>query len=178
MSFVTVQLGQCGNQLGLELFRSLGNELLSTYPDSLELCFRHDQHGHFIPRCLLVDMEPKAVHECLQTSRSRKLLWTYDTENVIIQQSGSGFDNCSHVFMSAVGAPVIHVGPLQGITGLWAIICMACNVLRPWCNVLGGKWNAVTILVASCLSTVLRVAQALAWDPELLRSLATIFRRH
>ena len=88
MSIVTLQLGQCGNQLGSELFRALGTQLLGA-TNSSDAFFRSNSSGHWVPRCLLVDMEPKVVNACM---RSNKLssLWMYDPANAVLQQSGSG----------------------------------------------------------------------------------------
>lgn len=89
MSIVTLQLGQCGNQLGVELFNVLGSDLLSARTNASDFCFREMRDGHFTPRCLLVDMEPKVVDACVQKSRLQSC-WAYDPANVIVQQSGSG----------------------------------------------------------------------------------------
>eukprot|EP00892_Ulva_mutabilis_P006400 jgi/Ulvmu1/4131/UM019_0110.1 len=89
MSVITLQIGQCGNQLGSELFEVLGKQLLNSNTSAYDVCFRSTSNGHYVPRCLLVDMEPKVVHACINGNRSQKS-WAYDPANVVIQQSGSG----------------------------------------------------------------------------------------
>lgn len=90
MSLVTVQLGQCGNQLGSQLFELLDEEV-SEWGHERERFFRRDsgtERG--IARTVLVDMEPKAVNACLRKGSRPSANWAYDSKNVVIQQSGSG----------------------------------------------------------------------------------------
>lgn len=63
MSVVTVQLGQCGNQVGGALFDVLAGEALSASrkeePEA-ETFFRRAKGGtQWVARAVLVDMEPK-----------------------------------------------------------------------------------------------------------------------
>jgi hypothetical protein len=70
-SVVTLQLGQCGNQLGHALFDSLGQ--CSSAPFDAELSvalptfFRESMSGKpSVARAVLVDMEPKVIQQTLQ----------------------------------------------------------------------------------------------------------------
>ena len=112
MSIVTVQLGQCGNQLGSQLFGLLDEEV-SEWGHERELFFRRDsgtERG--IARTVLVDMEPKAVNVCLRKGSRPSANWAYDSKNVVIQQSGSG-----------VLTPLVD-SELTGFTPTKAVDCM------------------------------------------------------
>ncbi|KDO16606.1 hypothetical protein SPRG_17885 [Saprolegnia parasitica CBS 223.65] len=54
MSIVTLQLGQCGNQLGYALFDKLATELEA--PLEMDIFFRGPSST---ARAVLIDMEPK-----------------------------------------------------------------------------------------------------------------------
>jgi tubulin delta len=96
MSVVTLQLGQCGNQLGFDLHAILAGELL-TGPSAgaSETFFREGRTGVHVARALLLDMEPKVVNSCINRSQLESS-WRYDRGNVVLQQSGSGAH--SHMF--------------------------------------------------------------------------------
>lgn len=114
---LTVQIGQCGNQLGGALFQKLADE---TDPQqSHQSAFFRKSASHASDRSLvasqasstaravLIDMEPKVIQQCLQASASRAaaapaaarqrtatttpgLEWKYESSNTYTRQSGSG----------------------------------------------------------------------------------------
>jgi len=68
MSIVTVQLGQCGNQIGSQFFSTVASDLQSSpssrhsvdYEDQcLDRFFSLDEHGKATARAVMVDTEPK-----------------------------------------------------------------------------------------------------------------------
>ena len=73
MSVVTVQMGQCGNQLGYEFFSSLAEDMApgsgsmgaaqeSAYQAAASDRFFHaDKEGVLSARAVMVDMEPKVI---------------------------------------------------------------------------------------------------------------------
>ncbi|XP_037632344.1 tubulin delta chain isoform X2 [Sebastes umbrosus] len=70
MSIVTVQLGQCGNQVGHELFDVLcsdapegGRREYSTA--SCERFFHQTTRGELVARAVLIDMEPKVINQSI-----------------------------------------------------------------------------------------------------------------
>ncbi len=96
MSVVTVQLGQCGNQIGSQLFTTLYNDALThqklarTYHDtSMERFFYTTPTRGPTPRAVLVDMESKVVQTTISSAR-RQSSWTYDERCVYTQKRGSG----------------------------------------------------------------------------------------
>ncbi|KAF0689748.1 Aste57867_18816 [Aphanomyces stellatus] len=96
MSVVTLQLGQCGNQVGLSLFDKLAAELKHFSPEDKECFFRaHDaknigSHPKTTARAVLIDMEPKVVNQCLDKAGGKSQAWQYDGANVVCEQGGSG----------------------------------------------------------------------------------------
>ena len=118
MSIITVQLGQCGNQIGRQLFSTLREDALGTlkgrqqqqrgesayYETSTERFFvaRDERRGgggcagnsngsSSAPRAraVLVDMESKAVQQTL-VEANRTGQWHYDPTCVYVQKRGSG----------------------------------------------------------------------------------------
>jgi len=74
MSVVTVQLGQCGNQIGSQFFSTIANDLCCSqnsrvfgdYEDAcVERFFSVGENGKKTARAVMVDTEPK-VFLCLQ----------------------------------------------------------------------------------------------------------------
>ena len=101
MSVVTVQLGQCGNQIGTQLFSKLYQE--SVY-QSLPTHCRQAAIDRFFyqlsrqgsseePQCqaraVLVDMESKVVHNSLADA-ARSGRFTFDEKSVYAEKKGSG----------------------------------------------------------------------------------------
>ena len=84
MSIVTVQLGQCGNQIGCDLFSLLHKDShqspqftstdaadnIAYKMDTLERYFTETRAGHHQheAKAVMVDMEEKVVHSCRQTA--------------------------------------------------------------------------------------------------------------
>lgn len=115
MSIVTVQLGQCGNQIGAQLFSTLyadATSLTSSAPyrqAALERFFHQCQDGSRDPqaRAVLVDMESKVVHQCLVAPK-REGKWTYDEKCTYTEKRGSGnnwangYLNHAHRAMAAI----------------------------------------------------------------------------
>ena len=91
MSVVTLQIGQCGNQLGHDLYNVLAQNVLDGSSNiASDMFFRQDSHGKYTPRALLLDMEPKVVNQCIYTTNRPATQWAYDSANAVVQQSGSG----------------------------------------------------------------------------------------
>jgi tubulin delta len=80
MSTLTIQIGQCGNQLGSALFDSLSSH---TQGLRREVFFDAKDRA----RAVLIDMEPKVVDRCLATKSHG---WSYDPMCAFTQQSGAG----------------------------------------------------------------------------------------
>lgn len=100
MSVVTVLLGQCGNQIGHQLYSTLYEDTApcvkakarnqTSYTESsLERFFDCRDGGRVSPRAVLVDMESKVVQRTVSLAKRSKL-WEYDERCVYTQQTGSG----------------------------------------------------------------------------------------
>ncbi|XP_036196086.1 tubulin delta chain isoform X2 [Myotis myotis] len=101
MSIVTVQLGQCGNQIGFEVFDALFSD--SHCPQGLcskreneayqasckERFFSEEEHGVPIARAVLVDMEPKVINQTLSKA-AQSGRWKYGQHSCFCQKQGSG----------------------------------------------------------------------------------------
>ncbi|XP_050784766.1 tubulin delta chain isoform X1 [Gopherus flavomarginatus] len=101
MSIVTVQLGQCGNQIGYEVFNAICNDFHSTHglcskkenESYQEACkerfFSEEKTGVPVARAVLVDMEPKVISQTLSIA-ARSGHWKYDHQSHFCQKQGSG----------------------------------------------------------------------------------------
>eukprot|EP00922_Rhytidocystis_sp_ex-Travisia-forbesii_P008622 GHVS01012638.1.p1 GENE.GHVS01012638.1~~GHVS01012638.1.p1 ORF type:complete len:508 (+),score=92.18 GHVS01012638.1:128-1525(+) len=102
---ITLQVGQCGNQIGMEFWKQLCAEhgideegLLHDYSaeggvmgggDRKDVFFYQADDEHYIPRALLFDLEPRVINT-IQTSDYRNL---YNPENFFVSKEGGGAGN-------------------------------------------------------------------------------------
>ncbi|XP_053563311.1 tubulin delta chain isoform X2 [Bombina bombina] len=101
MSVIAVQLGQCGNQIGYELFDVICSDLHSKngtcsrrenklYQEACkERFFNEDESGNLVARAVLVDMEPKVISHSLSMA-ARSGQWNYNHHSHFSQKQGSG----------------------------------------------------------------------------------------
>eukprot|EP00882_Tetradesmus_deserticola_P019856 GHRQ01021400.1.p1 GENE.GHRQ01021400.1~~GHRQ01021400.1.p1 ORF type:complete len:132 (+),score=44.40 GHRQ01021400.1:322-717(+) len=100
MPVVTVQLGQCGNQLGAAWFDTLAEELSSgAYgPYAAHAYFQQQEANSsgssaaasLAARAVLVDMEPKVIYSARQRAQASRHGWCYSSGSAASGQSGSG----------------------------------------------------------------------------------------
>ena len=92
MSVGIIQIGQCGNQIGLDIFNNLIEEMKnsSEYLSQLiyDSYFTISKTNKFQANSLLIDMESKVIDKCLKISEKNG--WNYIQDNIIYKQSGSG----------------------------------------------------------------------------------------
>jgi len=97
---ITLQLGQCGNQIGSEFWKQLCaehgispdgtlQEFAMGGEDRKDVFFYQADDEHFIPRNLMIDLEPRVIHS-IQNSPYRDL---YNQENFFIARDGGGAGN-------------------------------------------------------------------------------------
>ena len=115
MSIVTLQIGQCGNQIGGQFFSTIVEDLQlqksadqgkpnetgdppnDSYGDEcLHRFFSVSRDEAWTARSVLVDMEPKAIAQTVADAR-RSGCWSYSTGNQLCQKRGSG-NNWAHGF--------------------------------------------------------------------------------
>jgi hypothetical protein len=120
MSIITVQIGQCGNQIGEKLFETIisdcysfdstlnnrrhlsspsnqANELKQLNNDYLyeaKKRFFHiddeDNDKQLKCRSVLIDMETKVVDKLLKKSNTNQIEWSFRNSNSYTQKKGSG----------------------------------------------------------------------------------------
>ena len=100
---ITLQVGQCGNQIGGEFWKQLCLEhgitpdgTLRDPPNGVPLDDRKDvffyqsDDDHYIPRALLIDLEPRVVNKLAHYGSYKTL---FNPENLFIAQDGGGAGN-------------------------------------------------------------------------------------
>ena len=98
---ITIQVGQCGNQIGNEFWKQLCSEhgissegivdeKAINGDDRKDVFFYQADDDHYIPRSVLIDLEPRVINS-IQTSDFKHF---YNPENVFISKEGSGAGNC------------------------------------------------------------------------------------
>ncbi|KAF8337507.1 gamma tubulin [Cantharellus anzutake] len=97
---VTVQLGQCGNQIGSVFWQRLCAEhgispdgILEDWAteggDRKDVFFYQADDEHYIPRAIMVDLEPRVIQSILTGSHAN----LYNQENIYVSKGGGGAGN-------------------------------------------------------------------------------------
>ncbi|CAG5128652.1 unnamed protein product [Candidula unifasciata] len=97
---ITLQLGQCGNQIGMEFWKQLCAEhgispegILEEYAtegtDRKDVFFYQADDEHYIPRSVLLDLEPRVINSIMNSPYSK----LYNPENVYLSSHGGGAGN-------------------------------------------------------------------------------------
>lgn len=98
---ITLQLGQCGNQIGFEFWKKVCAEhgispegVLEDFAtnegfDRKDVFFYQADDNHYIPRAVLIDLEPRVINT-IMNSPYHKL---YNQENIYLSPSGGGAGN-------------------------------------------------------------------------------------
>ncbi|XP_012134825.1 tubulin gamma-1 chain isoform X2 [Megachile rotundata] len=97
---ITLQLGQCGNQIGFEFWKKLCAEhgispegILEDYAiegtDRKDVFFYQSDDEHYIPRAVLLDLEPRVIHTIMNSQYSK----LYNPENIFLSKHGGGAGN-------------------------------------------------------------------------------------
>eukprot|EP00959_Pyramimonas_sp_CCMP1952_P420229 8801645-Pyramimonas_sp.AAC.1 len=97
---ITLQVGQCGNQVGTEFWKQLCLEhgisadgILEDFAtngeDRKDVFFYQADDEHYVPRALLLDLEPRVINS-IQSTAYRNL---YNPENIFVSNNGGGAGN-------------------------------------------------------------------------------------
>eukprot|EP00798_Chlamydomonas_sp_ICE-L_P007474 gene7474-617_t len=97
---ICLQAGQCGNQVGAEFWRTLCAEhgirkdgMLEDFAvqggDRKDVFFYQADDEHYIPRSLLLDLEPRVINS-IQNSDIKNL---FNPENIFVSKDGGGAGN-------------------------------------------------------------------------------------
>lgn len=97
---ITLQIGQCGNQIGMEFWKQLCAEhgirpdgILEDFAtdgtDRKDVFFYQADDEHYIPRAVLLDLEPRVI----DTITSSPYANLYNPENMYTSKHGGGAGN-------------------------------------------------------------------------------------
>ncbi|KAF7730941.1 gamma-tubulin [Apophysomyces ossiformis] len=97
---ITLQAGQCGNQIGSEFWRQICAEhgissdgtledFATEGGDRKDVFFYQADDEHYIPRAILLDLEPRVIN----TIRSSPFANLYNPENIYVSNEGGGAGN-------------------------------------------------------------------------------------
>ncbi|XP_055387015.1 tubulin gamma-1 chain [Condylostylus longicornis] len=97
---ITLQLGQCGNQIGFEFWKRLCLEhgisptgVLEDFAtdglDRKDVFFYQADDDHYIPRAVLLDLEPRVIHTIMSSPYAK----LYNPENIYLSKHGGGAGN-------------------------------------------------------------------------------------
>lgn len=107
---ITLQLGQCGNQIGDQFWQQLclehgiaqdgtlqpeattsnnGNATATPIGDRKDVFFYQSDDTRYIPRSVLIDLEPRVINSILTGSHAKM----FNPENIYISPDGSGAGN-------------------------------------------------------------------------------------
>ena len=98
---ITLQVGQCGNQIGMEFWKQLclehginQNGILEDFAtaggDRKDVFFYQADDAQYIPRALLIDLEPRVLSH-VQAELPR----LFNTENIYQHPEGGGAKACT-----------------------------------------------------------------------------------
>ncbi|XP_026170784.1 tubulin delta chain [Mastacembelus armatus] len=152
MSVVTVQLGQCGNQVGQELFDVLCSDEghRTTYrAASCERFFHQNTHGDLRARAVLIDMEPKVINQSM-TKAAKSGRWRYGDTSYFSQKQGSG-NNWANGY--CVHGPR-HREVVEELVRREVECCDRLAGLMAMMSVAGGTGSGVGTYVTQCLRDI------------------------
>ncbi|KAJ2156634.1 gamma-tubulin [Coemansia sp. RSA 552] len=97
---ITVQAGQCGNQIGAQFWEQLCVEhgisadgtledFATPGTDRKDVFFYQADDDHYIPRSILVDLEPRVINNIMGSTYGQ----LYNPENIYLSKDGSGAGN-------------------------------------------------------------------------------------
>ena len=95
-----MQVGQCGNQIGSEFWKQLCaehgispdgtlQEFATHGEDRKDVFFYQADDDHFIPRNLMIDLEPRVINGILSSDYKH----LYIQENFFVAKDGGGAGN-------------------------------------------------------------------------------------
>uniref|UniRef100_A0A3P8TUG1 Tubulin delta chain n=1 Tax=Amphiprion percula TaxID=161767 RepID=A0A3P8TUG1_AMPPE len=151
MSVVTVQLGQCGNQVAHELLDVVWSDAQKkpSRAASCERFFHHNTHGELVARAVLIDMEPKVINQSL--SRAAKCgRWRYGEDSHFSQKQGSG-NNWANGY--CVHGPR-HRDVVEELVRREVERCDRLAGLLAMMSVAGGTGSGVGAYVTQCLRDI------------------------
>ncbi|QPG73739.1 hypothetical protein FOA43_001052 [Brettanomyces nanus] len=107
---ITIQAGQCGNQVGQQFWQQMceehkiqmdgePNKENLTFNDCPGVFFRSSSTGRYTPRAILIDLEPRVIHSIRQQTNDR----FFDPKDIYVASEGGGAANrWAEGYMNAV----------------------------------------------------------------------------
>lgn len=108
MSYIFVDTGQCGNQLGSSILESLHQHVQFDHAE-MDAFFRTSYsrgEARTYARAVCIDTEPKVINECVLRAKERKS-WTFDSKSIVYGHGGAGnnwargYEMCTGEFLEA-----------------------------------------------------------------------------
>lgn len=94
MSVVSVQFGQCGNQIGHEFYSMISEDERVKIGNDNIACDRWFRNSAFhnirTARTILVDTEQKVIRKVSDNCVKNRCTWRYDTKNIVTCDGGAG----------------------------------------------------------------------------------------
>ncbi|XP_036940958.1 tubulin delta chain [Acanthopagrus latus] len=154
MSVVTVQLGQCGNQVGHELFDIICSDAHEPQRKvfrsaSCERFFHQTARGDLVARAVLVDMESKVINQSMSKA-AKSGRWRYGESSHFSQKQGSG-NNWANGF--CVHGPR-HREVVEELVRREVERCDRLAGLMAMMSVAGGTGSGVGTYVTQCLREI------------------------
>ncbi|XP_056139052.1 tubulin delta chain [Lampris incognitus] len=154
MSVVTVQLGQCGNQVGQELFDVICDDADQgkgkAYRDaSIDRFYNETTNRELVARAVLIDMEPKVINNSL-TKATKSGRWRYGDKSHFSQKEGSG-NNWANGY--CVHGPR-HRELVEDLVRREVECCDRLAGIMAIMSVAGGTGSGVGTYVTQCLRDV------------------------
>lgn len=161
MSVVTLQVGQCGNQVGGQLFAGLvddlhtklsqvnvpahmNNDYIEQVKERFFTC--QDDRPMLEAKAVMVDMEPKAISQtCQEAKKSGK--WKYPDKQQFCQKRGSG-NNWAHGYK--VHGPAAEE-QIMGMIQKEAEKCDNLNGFMTFMSLAGGTGSGVGAYITQCV---------------------------
>lgn len=111
MSIITLQFGQCGNQVGNSLFSLISEDISQKekcdsvyYQESLNKWFEPSKKKKHLARAILVDTERKVTDEI--SDSKTKSDWMFNKENIVSDSGGGSANNWSYGY--TVKSTLLH----------------------------------------------------------------------
>lgn len=151
MSIVTLQVGQCGNQIGQELFSVINDDCNEPNRKKYSECsnerFFYESHtGELVARSVLVDMEPKVISQAIAKA-CKSGRWRYGDKAHFSQKQGSG-NNWANGF--CVHGPR-HVEVVEELARREIERCDRLAGIFTMMSVAGGTGSGVGTYITQCL---------------------------
>lgn len=118
---ITLQVGQCGNQIGSCFWERLCeehgigpdgillNHAIEDGYDRKDVFFYQADDDHYVPRALLIDLEPRVIEGMTKNNKFQNL---WNPENIYMYPPGGGAGNnwaCGHQLASEVYETVLEM---------------------------------------------------------------------